>query len=160
MRYDRASGHEGANDCLYIELSQVWILLAHADEDDRLARGVNHVESGAYLLVNGVELGHDDAVNDSWILVLHGEVNERLIELGQLIDGVVADEGFTDEEDSVRLVDVNQLSERSHQGLIALHSSSSVDEHDVILLGLGLLQSFLGNHGWVVLVAFLIERHV
>lgn len=157
MHRSSHSRHEGADHSLNIELSQVRVLLADADEDDGLARGVHHVEGRANLLVDGVELGHDDAIDNSWILVLNGEVDKRLVELGQLVNRIIANQCLTDEQDRVRLVDVDELRERSHQGLVALHSASGVDENDVVLLALGFLQGFFGDDGRVILVALLVE---
>lgn len=154
------SGHESANDRLNVQLSQVRILLANTNENDGLASRVHHVERSSHLLVDRVELGHDDAIDDARVLILHCKVNQRLIEFGQLIDRVVADKGLSNEEDCVRLVDVDQLGQCSHQCLVALHSSGGVDEDHIVLVVLSFLQGFLGDHGWIVLVPFLIQRYI
>jgi len=48
---------------LSVKFLQVRVLLANTHKDNGLASGVNHVEGSTHLLVNCVELSHDDAVN-------------------------------------------------------------------------------------------------
>lgn len=45
------------------------VLLADSNENDGLARGIDHVEGSADLLVNCVELGQNDSVNGSRVTV-------------------------------------------------------------------------------------------
>lgn len=84
------SRHECANNSLDIELSQVWVLLANTNEDNRLAGRVDHVKSCANFLINRVELCHDDAIDGSGILVLNSKIDKRLVELGKLINRIIA----------------------------------------------------------------------
>lgn len=58
------------------------VLLSDSDEHDWLASCVDHVEGGSHLLVHSIELGHDDAINSTRVLVLNGKVNQGLVELG------------------------------------------------------------------------------
>jgi len=49
------------------------------------------------------------------------------IELGKLIDGVVADKRLADKEHKVGVVHANELGERLHQWFIVLHAASSIN---------------------------------
>ena len=62
------------------------ILLANADEDYRFACRVHHVDRSAHLFIHGVKLGQYNSVDRPWIGFVHGEVDQRLIEFGQLVD--------------------------------------------------------------------------
>lgn len=83
------------------------VLLAYTYEHDGLTCGVNHVQGCANLLINSVELSHDDAIYNSRILVLNGKIDERLVELRQLVNSIVANKGLTNKQDRVGLVDVD-----------------------------------------------------
>lgn len=65
-------------------------------------------ERATYLVIDGVELGEDDAVYQMRVL-LAGVVGHRLVELGQLVDGLVADERLAHEQHQVRFVHFDQL---------------------------------------------------
>lgn len=114
------------------------VLLAHTDENDGFARGIDHVESGAHLVIDGVELGHDNGIDDPWIVVLDSIIDQRLVEFGQLVDGVISNQGLSNEENGIRLVDVDQLGQGLHEGFVALHTASCIDQDDVVVLALGL----------------------
>lgn len=58
----------------------------------KLSNLVNRI----YLVVNGIEFGEHNAVNDMWICV-GWMVSQCLIELNKLVDGFVSDQGFTNE---------------------------------------------------------------
>lgn len=51
-----------------------------------------------------------------------------------MIDAIVADQSFTDEEHEVWLVLHNELGQGAHQWLVVLHSTRGVDQHDVMTL--------------------------
>ena len=155
-----ASSQQRLHDVLDVQVADVGVRLPCAHKDDGLARGVNHIQGSANFLVNSVELGHDDSVDNSWILILNGKVDQRLVELGQLINRIITNKSFTNKQDSIWLIDMNQLSECSHQGLITLHSSGSVNKDNIIFLAFSFLQSLFGNNCWIIFVAFLIKRNV
>jgi len=48
-----------------VELLEVGIGLADADEDNWLPRDVDHGHGGAHLVVDGVELGEHDSINQA-----------------------------------------------------------------------------------------------
>jgi len=110
-----------------VELPDVGVLLADTDEHDWLACRVNHVDGSADLVIHRVELGQDDPINSSRVVLIDCKVDQRLVELRQLVNRVVSDQGFSDEQDHIWLVDVNKLGQLSHQALVALHSACSVD---------------------------------
>ena len=93
-------------------------------------------------------------------IVLVGEVDERLVELGQLVDAVVADEGLSDEEHEVRRVQLDQPREGAHQRLVVLHSAGRVDQHDVDLAERCLLDRLERNLGRLRLVALVVDGNV
>lgn len=142
-----------------VELSNVRVLLTDTNKDDRFPSRVHHVDGSTNLVVNSVKLGQNDPINRPWV-VFDSEVDQGLVELCQLVNGVVSDESFSNEEHHVWLVDVHKLCQLSHEPFIALHSASRVNQHNVILLVPGLLQSLFGNHSWIVLVPLLIKRDV
>jgi len=116
----------------------VRVLLAHAHKDDGLASGVYHVEGSTYLLVNCVELSHDDAVDTLGVGCAFGRIQQSLVELCELVNSIVSDKSFTDEENNVRKVSVDQLGHGSHESFIALHAASSINQQDIVLLSLAL----------------------
>ena len=68
----------------------MWVLLANSDEDNRFARGVDHIDGSSNFLVHSVKLGQDDPVNGPRIGHIDGEVDQRLVELRELVDRIVA----------------------------------------------------------------------
>jgi hypothetical protein len=57
-------------------------------------------------------------------------------------------------------IQMNQLGQRPHECLIALHPASRIDQDHIVLFILGLQQSFFRNNRRVVLVSFLIEWQI
>ena len=57
------------------------VFLANTDEHYWLACSVYHVECCANLLVDGVKLSQDDAVNRSWVFNTYSKVNQTLVKL-------------------------------------------------------------------------------
>ena len=55
---------------------------------------------------------------------------------------------------------MDQLGKLSHKSFIALHAPGRVNQHDIVVLVLGVKQGLFGDHGRIVLVALLIEWHV
>ena len=58
-------------------------------------------------------------------------VGESLVELDKLVNSLVADERLANEKHEIRLVDLDQLGEGTHQRLVVLHTAGCVHEHDV-----------------------------
>ena len=136
------------------------VLLAHTDENDGFARGIDHVESGTDLVIDCVELGHDNGIDDPWVVVLDSKIDQRLVEFGQLVDGIISNQGLSNEENGIRLVDVDQLGQGLHEGLVALHTAGCIDQDDVVVLVLGLSKCLFGDDGRVIFVAFLVKRNL
>ena len=55
---------------------------------------------------------------------------------------------------------MHELCQSLHEVFVSLHSSSSINEQDIIALALGFLEGLLGNNCRVILVALLIEGDV
>lgn len=165
---------------IHPQMSQIGVGLTTPDKQDRLARHVGHGQRRADLVVlrsegthsampvkrprreathNRVKLGQDDTV-DAPLAVRSagaGKVLERPVELGQLVDSLVADQGLPDEDDLVRIVDRYKLGsaavsfgvviighrpdtylgQSSHERLVVLHSPRRVDQHHVKVVLLG-----------------------
>ncbi len=113
------------NDRLCVEALQIRIGLARADEDDRLAGRVGHRDGGADLIVDRVELGEHNAVDGAHMLgrVSHADpasravVDQRLVELLDLVDGLVAYQRLADEQHQVRVVHVDQLQQTTSHSI-------------------------------------------
>eukprot|EP00307_Rebecca_sp_RCC1486_P014817 CAMPEP_0119419854 /NCGR_PEP_ID=MMETSP1335-20130426/21940_1 /TAXON_ID=259385 /ORGANISM="Chrysoculter rhomboideus, Strain RCC1486" /LENGTH=128 /DNA_ID=CAMNT_0007445181 /DNA_START=356 /DNA_END=738 /DNA_ORIENTATION=+ len=105
---------------LHVEVADVSVRLSDADEDDGLARDVHHRDGGADLVVDRVKLGEHDAIDQPGVAHAR-EVLERLVELGHLVNRVVADQRLAHKEHEVRAVAVHQLGERAHERLVVLH---------------------------------------
>lgn len=82
------------DDRLNIETLQVRIGLSGAHEHDGLSGGVSHGNGRANFVVDRVEFGQDDAVDCANLFRIaalrRAVVDERLIELANLIDCLVA----------------------------------------------------------------------
>ncbi len=63
----------------------------------------------SYFVVNGVKFGQHDPVDEPWTESWNGMVRECLIELGQLIDSLVAHQRFSNKQNQIRTVHFNQL---------------------------------------------------
>ena len=68
-----------------------------------------HVDRSAYFFINSIELGQDDAINGPRVVIVDSEVDQRLVELCQLIDRIVADERLAYEKNDVWRVVMDQL---------------------------------------------------
>ena len=132
------SVHEGVDNGRDVELPQVGVLLSDANEDDGLAGGVDHVDGGSDLRVDSVKLGHNDSIDCARIGIIDSIVNQLLVELGELVNGIIADKSLAHEENHIRRVDVNKLSELAHESFVSLHSSSRVDQDHVVVPVLGI----------------------
>ena len=85
------------------------VLLSHTDKHNRLACRMYHVDRSANFLIDSIELGQNDAINGPRVVIVDSEVDQRLVELCQLIDSVVAYERFADEKNDVWRVDMDQF---------------------------------------------------
>lgn len=73
------------------------VLLTNSYENDRLASGVYHIQSSADLLIDSIKLGHDNTVNALRVDGALGRIQQSLVELSELVYGVISDESFTNE---------------------------------------------------------------
>ena len=138
----------------------MWIFLSNADEYNRFSSGVDHIKGSADLVVDSIKLSHDDSIDGSRIRVTDRKVNKGLIEFCELVDRVVPDESLPDEEHNIGCVDVDELRQGSHELFIALHSPCGINQNNIILLASGFVKCFFGDHGWIILVAFFVERDI
>jgi len=136
------------------------ILLANTDENNWFSCSVNHVKSSTNFIIYCVKFGHDNSINCSWIIILNRVINQTLIELLKLINGIISYESFSYKQNSIRLIDMNQFGKSFHQSFISLHSSSCINQNNIIVFSFCFLQSFLSNNSWVIFVALLIKRNV
>lgn len=79
------------------------------------------------------------------------------IELLELVDSIVSNQGFSHEENKIRIVDVDELDKVAHQSLVVLHSSSSIDQADIEPVLVGILQRVESDIGRVLGVSSLEE---
>ena len=71
--------------------------MANTHEENWFASTLHHVDCSANFLIHSVELGQHDAIDASRILLNDSEIDQALIEFGQLVDSIISDKGFTDE---------------------------------------------------------------
>jgi len=142
------------------QLSQIGIRLTAAHENNRLSCDVGHGKRSTDLVVDGVPLGNQHAVNAT-ALARRGarEITQCTVEFGQLIDGFVTYQGFSDEEDLVWVVDGDELGQCPHQWLIVLHTTSRVDEHYIETVVFRVCDRFLGDSCSVLAIPFFVELH-
>ena len=84
-------------------------------------------------------------MNSAWVLNTHIVVDQALVEFGKLVNSVIFYQCFFNKQHNIRLIDVHQFHELSHQFFISLHATSSFDEHNVKLFVSCLLQCFFSN---------------
>ena len=133
------------------------ILLTNTAEDYGFTRDMHHIDGSTHFPIDGVEFSQYDSINGSRVLHIDSKVDQGLVKLRQLIDSVITDECFADKQHDVRRVDMNKFSKLSHESLISLHSSRSINQHNIVMLILCINQSFFGNDSWIVFVSLLIE---
>ena len=75
-----------------------------------------------YLVIDCVKFGQEDAI-DSMRLAGGGQIQQPLIELRQLIHGIIADQSFSNKEHQLWVVSADQITERSHERLVVLHAA-------------------------------------
>ena len=63
----KISTQQGLNDRLGVHRFEVIVVLPRANENNRLAGGVHHGNGCSDLLVDRVELGKDDTINEPWL---------------------------------------------------------------------------------------------
>ena len=131
------------HDRLGVEVLQIRIGLSSADEHDGLTSCVGHRDGGADLVVDRVELGQDDAVYGAHVLLATGTttsatndaarramVDQRLVELLHLVDGLVAHERLAHEQHQVRIVHIDQLELYTSKTLVSIPTSYSQQEQE------------------------------
>ena len=67
----------------------MWVFLANSHKDNWFASGIDHIESGAHFVINSVKLSHDDAINSAGVVILDSIVNQLLVELSELVNGII-----------------------------------------------------------------------
>ena len=70
--------------------------------------GKTKKDCGTDLVINGVKLGEQDAINETWVLLV-GEVCQSLVKLGQLVDCLVTHECLTHKKHQIGIVEFDQL---------------------------------------------------
>ena len=103
--------HQGIHDGPGVQIFQIGVRLTGAHKDDGLAGDVGHGDGRADLVVDGVEFGEDDAVDDAGPVGVR-VVGEGLVELHHLVHGLVTHQGLPDKQHHVRLVHCDKLRAR------------------------------------------------
>lgn len=138
----------------------MWVFLADTHEEDWLTGTLNHVDCCADFLIDCVKLSQDNTINTSRIRLYHSKINQALIELSQLINSIITNKGFTDKQDYVGLVDVDELRQLAHKLFVALHAACCVDQDDIVAFITGFLDCFLCDCCRIILVAFFVNVHI
>ncbi len=106
----------------------------------RLVRDPIHVlshdfeaQNCAHLVVDCVHLGEHDAVHGVWFAGAGSQIRQPRLELGQLVNGVVADERLADKEHQVGGVGDDEAAQRAHQRLVILHAACGMRRNGVKL---------------------------
>ena len=102
--------HDGRN----VQFAQMGVLLSHAHKHNWFPSRMNHIDSSANFLINCIKLGQNDSIDRSRILNVHCEINQRLVELCQLIYSIISDKSFSYEKHDIRRVDMDELGQLSH----------------------------------------------
>ncbi len=75
-----------------------------------------------YLIINGVKLCQNDPINQPGFLHVR-MIGNGLVKLGQLINGIISDKGFSNKQDQVWLVHFNQLKSKSECSIMFIQST-------------------------------------
>ena len=78
-----------ADAVVNIQVADVRVRLANANENDGLARGVHERKRGTHFVADRVELGEHDPVYEARV-ARRRVLGERLVEPADLVDGLVA----------------------------------------------------------------------
>lgn len=89
--------HQSLDDGLRIEGFQIRVGLPCPDKHDGLAGNICHRYGGSNLVINRIKLGENYPVDQMRILLLR-VISKGCIELHQLVNGFVADQGFAHEQ--------------------------------------------------------------
>ena len=87
-----------------------------------ICKAVNIIDAllkGVYLIIDGIKLGEDNAIDCVRVLLLR-MIREGRVKLDQLINSFVTHQSLSDEEHKIRSVDGDELRKRTHQGLVVL----------------------------------------
>jgi hypothetical protein len=120
-------------NCGDVEFLEVGILLANSHVEDGFGGGVDEGKGSSHLVVDGIELRQQDGV-DFGFECFRGFLQQRLVELGDLVDGIVADQRLSNEDDQVGLVHLHQSRQLLHQRRVVLHPAGCVHQHCVDVL--------------------------
>lgn len=84
-------------------------------------------------------------------------VLQRPVELGELIDGFIADQGLAHKQYFVGLIHSNELRKRPHERFIVLHATCRIDQHHIKALRAGIGECLLGNACCILAIAALVQ---
>ena len=88
---------------LGIEAFQVSVSLSCPNKDNGLATDVRHGDGRPDFVIDGVELGENDAIDSVW-MVAGGMVGKSCIELDKLINCFVANQSLANKKNQIRSV--------------------------------------------------------
>ena len=128
-------------------------MLTGAEKDDGDTGGEDHADQGPDHVTDGITFADDEAVQMA-------PRTKGGVEMTGLLDGVRPDEGLADHEDLVRSSEVGELLQGRHESAVVVTSTGRVDEDDGEVVGLGMLDGFLGHLGRVLAVALFVQFHV
>lgn len=114
---------QAVDNLLCLQSGQVLVRLAHSNKHYRCTACIHHRQRSTHLVVNGIKLGEHNAVNQVWFLPARGQVRQALVELGQLVNSVIADERFADKEHEIGVVAADKGGKGAHKGLVILHTA-------------------------------------
>lgn len=112
------------------------ILLPSSQIHNGFISAINHTNTSTNLLINRIKLGQNHRINAPRLATPDGMLPHLGIELGELVNRIVANQRLPDEHELVRVVDVDQLGERGHERDVVLHAAGCVDQHHVDLVAL------------------------
>mmetsp|Transcript_1370 Transcript_1370/g.5890 ORF Transcript_1370/g.5890 Transcript_1370/m.5890 type:complete len:412 (-) Transcript_1370:313-1548(-) len=135
------------------------VLLTRAHEEDRLAGLVAHRQGRSHLVVDGVKLGQNDAV-DLLERARRCVVRKRLVEHHQLVDAIVADQSFSHEDRELRSIVADELAERLHERLVVLHPPGRVHQQHIVLVLASMRLRRAGHRRRVAAVSPLEQVHL
>jgi hypothetical protein len=138
----------------------VRVLLPHSHKHDWLSSSVHHVQSSSNFLINCVKLSQNDTINRPWVLRTNSVVDQTLVELCKLVDGIVAYKSLTYKKYDVWLINVNKFGKLSHKFFVALHPSCSVDKHYIKFLVASFSKSFFCNNRRIITISSFIQGYV
>lgn len=77
-----------------------------------------------YFVIDCVKLGENDAINQTRVFTDGGVISKSLVELYELINSFIANKGFSNKQDEIGVVGVDQL--KNHNINTSLNKQISV----------------------------------